>query len=283
MASPGPFSHRKAIDVSARNGIFQQLESLQTSRQKRYRLSLTVIEGVRLIEAARRFRVPTEAIVYSNEGHLSLWAQDIILTSQPERFLALSPSLFASLSRRSDPPELMAVIRTPEDHLSRINRSRVPLILILDRPSSPGNIGSIIRSADALGIDGVIVFGHAADVYSPEALTASMGSLFTVPTVRVERMSALLVWISEYKRLFPGLRMVGADERGETILARCDLTQPTIFVIGNEAEGISTALQAACDVKIRISMTGFATSLNVACATTVCLYEAFRQRSKVGL
>ena len=177
----------------------------------------------------------------------------------------------------------MAVIRTPEDHLSRIDLSRVPLVLILDRPSSPGNIGSIIRSADALGVDGVIVFGHAADVYSPEAVTASMGSLFTVPTVRVQRVSTLLAWISEYKRLFPDLRMVGADEHGETILARCDLTQPTIFVIGNETEGISAALQTACDVKTRIPMTGFATSLNAACATTVFLYEAIRQRSEVGL
>ena len=189
MAYPGPFPHRKAIDVLARNGIFQQLESLQTNRQKRYRQNLTVIEGVRLLEAASRFRVPIEAIVYSKERHPSSWAQDVMRDCQPERFLALSSSLFASLSRRSDPPELMAVIRTPEDHLSGINRSRVPLILILDRPSSPGNIGSIIRLADALGIDGVIVFGHAADVYSPEAVTASMGSIFAVPTVRVERMS----------------------------------------------------------------------------------------------
>ena len=284
MASRGLFPHREATYVSARNSIFQQLESLKTNRQKRYRLNLTVIEGFRLIEAARRFRVPMEAIVYSDKRHLSPWAQEVVRNCQPERLLALSPTLFADLSRKADAPELIAVVRTPEDRLSRINLSTgVPLILILDRPSKPGNIGSIIRSADALGVDGVIVFGHAADVYSPEAVTASMGSLFSVPTIRVNRVSTLFGWISDHKCRFPGLRMVGADERGETILSGCDLTRPTIFVIGNEAEGISTALQTACDVKTRIPMTGFASSLNAACATTICLYEAVRQRSEMEL
>ena len=90
MAPGGPFPHWKAIDVSARNSIFQQLESLQSNRQKRYRLNLTLIEGVRLIEAAKRFCIPMEAIVYSNEGHLSPWAQDVMRNCQAERFLALA-------------------------------------------------------------------------------------------------------------------------------------------------------------------------------------------------
>ena len=213
MAFRGPFPHRKAIEVSTRNSVYQQLESLQRNRHKRYRLNLTVIEGVRLIEAARQFHVPMEAIVYNKERQLSSWAHDVVQNCQTERLLALSPSLFLDLSRRSDAPELMAVIRTPGDHLSRIALSKVPLVLILDRPSNPGNVGSIIRSADALGIDGVIVFGHAADLYSPEAVTASMGSLFTLPAVRVNKGPVLFDWLSKCKRLFPDIRLVGADER----------------------------------------------------------------------
>ena len=279
MALPGPFPRRRAIEVSTRNSIYQQLESLQRSRQKRYRLGLTVIEGVRLIEAARRFDVPIEALLYNKGKQPSPWAQKLIQSSRAERLLELSPALFEELSRRSDIPELMAVIRTPGDQLSRIGLSATPLILILDRPSNPGNMGTIIRSADALGADGVIVFGHAADLYSPEAVSASMGSLFALPTIRVEKGAVLLQWFAECKRLFPAIRVVGADERGETALGKCDLTKPTIFVIGNEAEGISTALQKTCDVRTRIPMTGFASSLNAACATTICLYEAVRQRS----
>ena len=242
MALPGPFPRRRAIEVSTRNSIYQQLESLQRSRQKRYRLGLTVIEGVRLIEAARRFDVPIEALLYNKKKQPSPWAQKLIQSSRAERLLELSPALFAELSRRSDVPELMAVIRTPGDQLSRIGLSATPLVLILDRPSNPGNIGTIIRSADALGADGVIVFGHAADLYSPEAVSASMGSLFALPTIRVEKGAALLQSFADCKRLFPAVRVVGADERGETALAECDLTKPTIFVIGNEAEGISTGL-----------------------------------------
>lgn len=279
MALPGPFPRRRATEVSTRNSIYQQLESLQRSRQKRYRLGLTVIEGVRLIEAARRFDMPIEALLYNKEKQPSPWAQKLIQSGRAERLLELSTALFAELSRKSDVPELMAVIRTPGDQLSRIGLSATPLVLILDRPSNPGNIGTIIRSADALGADGVIVFGHAADLYSPEAVSASMGSLFALPTIRVEKGAALLQWFADCKRLFPAIRVVGADERGETALAECDLTKPTIFVIGNEAEGISTGLQNTCDVRTRIPMTGFASSLNAACATTICLYEAVRQRS----
>ena len=279
MALHGPPPHRKAIEVSIRNGTYQQLESLQKSRHKRFRLGLTLIEGVRLIEAANRFDVPIEALLYNKGKQPSPWARRLIQSSRAERLLELSPALFEELSRRSEIPELMAVIRTPEDQLSRISLSATPLVLILDRPANPGNIGSIIRSADALGADGVIVYGRAADLYSPEAVSASMGSLFTLPTIRVERGAVLFQWFAECKRLFPAIRVVGADERGELPLAECDLTQPTIFVIGNEAEGISAALQNTCDVRTRIPMTGFASSLNAACATTICLYEAMRQRS----
>ncbi len=280
MVPRGLFPHRKVIEVSTRNSIFQQLESIQRNRQKRYRLGLSLVEGVRLIDAVRRFHAPVEAFVYDKEKRLSPWAHDVVQSHEAEALLALSSTLFQDLSRRSDAPALMAVIRTPNDHLSRIVLSEVPLVLILDRPSSPGNIGSIIRSADALGVDGVIVFGHAADLYSPEALTASMGSLFTLPTVRVEQGATLFRWLTECKLLFPTIRLVGADERGDMVLAGCDLTQPTIFIIGNEADGISTALQSACDIKTRIPMTGFASSLNAACATSICLYEAVRQRSQ---
>ena len=278
MASRGPSSRLHAIEVLTRNNTYQHLESLQSSRQKRYRFGLTIIEGVRLIEAARHFSVPIEALIYSKERQLSAWALGVLQSCEPKRILALNPTLFADLSRRSDVPELMAIIRTPGDELSRITLSESPLVVVLDRPSSPGNIGSIIRSADALGSDGVIVFGHAADAYSPEAVSASMGSLFAMPTIRVAKMSALLHWLATCKVRFPTLRIVGADEQAEVVLAGCNFTEPTVLVIGNEAEGVSAALQRACDVKVRIPMVGFATSLNAACATTVCLYEVARQR-----
>lgn len=283
MDPRGLFPHRKVVEVLTRNSIFQQLESLQRNRQKRYRLGLSIIEGVRLTDAARRFRVPVEAFVYDREKRLSRWARNVLQSDEAECLLGLSSALFRDLSRRSDVPELMAVIRTPEDHLSRIVLSELPLLLILDRPSSPGNIGAAIRSAEALGVDGVIIFGHAADLYSPEALAASMGSMFAVPAVRVKDGCTLLQWVNRCRLQFPNIRLIGADERAGTVLAGCDLTQPTIFVVGNEARGVSTTLNRACDVKTRIPMTGFATSFNAACATSICMYEAVRQRSQTRL
>ena len=279
MVSRGPFPHRKMIEVFTRNSTFQQLESLQTNRQKRHRLGLSIIEGVRMIDAARRLLAPIDAFVYDKGRPLSSWAKGVFQSAGKESLVGLSSQLFLELSRRSDAPELIAVVRIPEDQLSRIVLSQVPLVLILDRPSSPGNIGSILRSADAFGVDGVIVFGHAADLYSPEALVASMGSIFALPAVRVGDGSTLFRWIGDCKLLFPPLRLIGADESGDLILAGCDLTQPTILIIGNESGGLSTTLSKACDIKTRIPMRGYASSLNAACATTICLYEANRQRS----
>jgi len=144
---------------------------------------------------------------------------------------------------------------------------------VFDRPASPGNIGTLIRSADAFGAHGLIVTGHAADPYDPKAVRASTGSLFAVPVVRAASHADVIHWARTR-----AVTIIGTDEKGEADIAGTELTGPTMIVIGNEATGLSAAWRQACDVVARIPITGAASSLNAAGAATVVLYEAARQR-----
>jgi TrmH family RNA methyltransferase len=149
-----------------------------------------------------------------------------------------------------------------------------------DRPAAPGNIGTLVRSADAFGAAGVVVTGHAADPYDPRAVRASTGSLFAVPVVRVPSHADVLAWVAGLRDRGVPMRVVGTDETGRVEIAEHDLTGPTILAVGNETHGLSAAWRAACDEMVRIPITGAASSLNAAAAATVALYEAARQRAR---
>src|SRR5690606_9566393 len=150
------------------------------------------------------------------------------------------------------------------------------LLVALDRPTSPGNIGSIVRSVDALGGHGVIVTGHAADPYDPKALRASTGSAIMTPTVRVSGIQPALEWVAATRAAGVDVQIVGTDEAGTVEVWDVDFTRPTVIVTGNEHSGMSAAWREACDVLTRIPMGGHASSLNAATATSVILYEAAR-------
>ena len=157
----------RELRVSSRNARFQQWESLLSNRGKRQRTREFVVQGVRPITLAAEFGWRFRALVYDAERPLSSWAR-AMLRDVPAVRVAMSPGLLAELGEKdAGTPELVAVVEMPDDDLGRIVAGPRFLGVVLDRPASPGNIGSIIRSADAFGADGIIVAGHAADVYDP--------------------------------------------------------------------------------------------------------------------
>jgi len=137
----------------------------------------------------------------------------------------------------------------------------------------PAQIQADSRAADAFGAGGVIVTGHAADVYDPRTVRASTGSLFGLPTVRAEPHRDVLDWLRG-----TGVTVVGTDEDGDTDIEDYDFCAPTLIVVGNETVGMTTGWREACDRVLSIPMHGTASSLNAANAATVVLYEAARQR-----
>jgi len=188
----------------------------------------------------------------------------------------MAPELLAELGGKDEGvPELVAVVGMPPDRLDRITTGQRSLVVVFDRPATPGNIGTLVRSADAFGADGVVVTGHAADPYDPRAVRASTGSLFAVPVVRADAAAEVLDWVAT---LDPRPRVVGTDERATVDVADCDLRGPTLLLVGNETHGLSAAWREVADEMVRIPIGGAASSLNAAAAGTVVLYEAARQR-----
>lgn len=264
--------------ITSRNARFQQWQSLLTNRNKRSRAREFLVQGVRPISIAVEQGWPIHTLLYDSKRSLSRWAEELLRTSRTEK-IAMASDMLAELGEKNeDAPEIIAVMEIPADDLDRIKVGDDFLGVLFDRPTSPGNIGSIIRSADAFGADGLIVTGHAADVYDTKSVRASTGSLFALPAVRVPSHREVAEWLDTKKAQGHPIVIVGTDEDGEADIFDFDLTQPTLLLIGNETAGLSTAWRDLCDHVVSIPMTGSASSLNAANAATAVLYEASRQR-----
>ncbi len=257
---------------------FQYIETLRRSREKRQKNKEFFIEGVRPINQALRYDWQIRAFAYSREKPLSDWAENILARSQATHHYDLRLPLLEKLSNKSDASELLAVVTMPPDDVERIPLSEKPLVIVFDRPANPGNLGTIIRSCDALRVDGLIITGHAVDLYDPETISATTGSFFALPTVRLPSQKELQPWLEAVGKKFEYVQIVGSDEDAEVDVAEHDFTKPTILIVGNETWGISANYKALCDTMVHIPIYGSASSLNVACATSILLYEIDRQR-----
>ena len=264
--------------LSARNARFQQWQALLGNRNKRQRAGEFLVQGVRPISLAARHGWRFRALIYDADRPLSQWARALLQDTAADQ-VPMAPGLLAELGEKDEgAPELVAVVAMPGDDPGRIEAGDGFLGVVLDRPASPGNVGSIVRSADALGAHGVIVTGHAADIYDPRCVRASTGSLFALPVVRAPGHREVTGWVAAQRARGCPIVLAAADERGGRDVSGFDLTQPALLLIGNEGTGLSAAWRELSDAVVSIPMAGAASSLNAASAATVLLYEAARQR-----
>jgi 23S rRNA (uridine2479-2'-O)-methyltransferase len=270
------------LRVTSRNARFQQWQALLGNRGKRQRAGEFLVQGVRPISLAAEFGWRFRTLIYDAERPLSRWAESLLAEIGALR-VAMAPDLLAELGEKAGgSPELVAVLEMPRDDLGRIQAGDGFLGVVLDRPANPGNIGSIIRSADAFGADGVIVTGHAADVYDPRSVRASTGSLFALPVVRTASHREVTAWLAAQRARGCLIVLAGADEHGDRDAFDVDFTRPVLLVVGNEAAGLSSGWRELCDCLVRIPIAGAASSLNAANAATAILYEIARQRIQAG-
>jgi TrmH family RNA methyltransferase len=270
------------LRISSRNARFQQWQALLGNRNKRQRAGEFLVQGVRPISLAARYGWQFRALIYDAERPLSRWAQELLRDAGTVQ-VAMAPALLAELGEKDEgTPELVAVVAMPGDDLHRIETGDNFLGVLLDRPASPGNAGTIIRSADAFGAQGVIVTGHAADIYDPRCVRASTGSLFALPVIRAPGHREVAAWVAARRARGCPIVLAATDERGDRDVPDFDFSQPTLLLIGNEGAGLSGAWRELSDVVVSIPMAGAASSLNAASAATVLLYEAARQRRTGG-
>lgn len=264
--------------VATRNATFQQWQALLTNRSKRLRAGEFIVQGVRPLSLAVEHGWRIRALLHDGRLSPSAWATDLWTSLNTTRYL-VAPELMQELGEKSAGiPELLAVAEIPPDDFSRIPATADLLVTVFDRPSSPGNLGTLCRAVDAFGGTALLVTGHAADPYDPKCVRASTGSLFSVPVIRAASHREILAWVHEQRGRGVPLVVIGTDERRGEDICSVELGQPIVLVVGNESTGMTAAWRESCDVLLRIPMMGSASSLNAATAGSIVLYEAMRRR-----
>jgi TrmH family RNA methyltransferase len=264
--------------TSTQNPQFKALRSLRL-RKYRQRERLYLIEGIRIVEEALTNGAPVETLVYSPELLVSERAQALVERLEPAQRLAISGDLFHILSQRDQPQGIAAAIRIEDPLLAEIPLVDDLLVIVAYQLRDPGNLGTIIRTADAAGATGVVVVDPSVDLYDPQTVRATMGSLFALPIVRLAEEAALPRWVDAVRAAGTPLQVVASSAHATQVHYEADYSPPTVLLVGSERKGLPQPVRESADIRVRLPMSGRATSLNVAAATAALVYEIVRQRA----
>jgi TrmH family RNA methyltransferase len=267
--------------TSTRNPKVKALRALRM-RKVRQREGRFLIEGIRIVEEAMDCGAPVVSLVYAPELLVSKRAQALVGQVAPEQRLALSAEAFRSFSDRDQPQGIAAVVRIEDYSLADLPVGDDLLVLVAHQLRDPGNLGTVIRTADAAGASGVVVIEPAVDLYDPQTVRATMGSLFALPVVRLDDEAPLAGWYEDLRAAGLPLLVVATSARGERLYFEVDYTGPAVLLLGSERHGLPPALRESADVLVRLPMAGRATSLNVSTAAAALIYEVIRQRTVAG-
>lgn len=266
---------------SLQNPRVKQLVKLR-DRRPRDEAGVFLVEGYREIRRALEKGVRLDELYFAPEWFLG--ENEPALLAQAEqsgaRLFELSREAFAKVAYRERPDGLLAVAPQWKKTLGDLDAllaghesdGRAPFLLVVEAIEKPGNLGTILRSADAAGCDAVIVCDPVTDIFNPNVVRASTGVLFSVPLV-VEESPRVHAWLRAR-----GIRMVATTPAAEAVYSAADLRGPLAIVMGSEQYGLSEYWLKNADLPVRIPMAGQADSLNVAMATIITLFEAVRQR-----
>ncbi len=243
-------------------------------RHERARRRQTVVDGAREVRRAIEAGIPVVEVYLSTEhrtdeeGRATLDA--ILAAGLP--IVQCGPRAFQRIAYGDRPDGILAVVETPSTTLTDLRLPADPLLVVLDAVEKPGNLGAIARSADAAGVDGIIVVDTAADPFHPNAIRASVATVFAVP-IAVAPAEVARAWLHER-----GIRVLAASAGAGRPYSEADLRGGVAIVLGSEARGLGPAWSGPDVELVHIPMAGLADSLNVAAAAAVLLFEARRQR-----
>jgi len=259
--------------TSKENGVIKHLRSLSESKCRQQERAF-LIEGVKMVEEALRDNLGVKMVVaapslvqHHGKGVLKL------AESRSMDVVWISERLLDMIAKSKTPQPVMAVVSMKEHTEKELLAHRSGLIVIVHRLQDPGNLGTILRTAEAVGASGVAVTPNTVDTFNEKAIRASMGSILRLPIARVGDVSAFINRCRQN-----GFQTVATVLAGEKTHFDVDFTKPTAVVLGQEGAGLPHDLIADIDVRVRIPMAETIDSLNVATAAAVILYEALRQK-----
>lgn len=245
-------------------------------REERERTGAYYIEGLRFVDQAIVHGVSIESLVVSRPLLSHPYAHRLVNKQQRlgTPILHVSPAVLHGISLVDDPQGIGAVVKQRWDRLTDLKMGDGLCWLAHSLIRSPGNLGTILRTAEAVGVAGVILLDESTDPYEPSVVRATMGALFAQHFVRATR-DEFAAWKQRV-----GALLVGTSPSAEEDYCNVTYRHPTVLLMGEERKGLQSDLQTLCDVMVRIPMIGQSDSLNLAIATSLMLYEVFNQRRR---
>jgi len=248
------------------------VKAIRALREKKHRKAAGrfLAEGLRLLTDARESGHVPETLLMAEgrDPHPLLDALESAVGAAGGEVLELAPELLGKVTGKDNPQAVAAVFAEWDTGLAAINRTAAPLFLVAQALRDPGNLGTVLRTADAVGAGGLILLDDCADPFSVEAVRASMGAIFTVPLAQA-RWADFVAWLRGGQA-----QLVAASLRAAVPHRDAPYTAPCFILVGNESQGLPEAYESACDLRVTIPMRGRADSLNAAIAAAVLAYEA---------
>lgn len=259
---------------SASNPVAKRIRALG-DRKTRKREGVFLVEGMQPVWRASESGWEIETLVLAPDliENPAVFEMASDLEARGTRVVQLAATLFRRLSERDGPAGVMAIVRMQTSVLADARIGESDAWIILHRIHNPGNLGTIIRTADAAGMAGVILCGDSTDPFASASVKASMGSIFSTPLVIEKDFESVLAWAGE-----SGIHLVGASGYAESTHWDAAMPHPLGIVLGNEGDGLPVELLEKMDSTVRIPMTGTAESLNLSIAAALLMYEVQRHQ-----
>lgn len=254
----------KELISSFQNPKIKRLLQLQQKSSERRASGLFVVEGRRELMHCLEAGYEADSI-FVREG-------EQVHAAPGARIFEVSADVYAKIAYRESTEGIIAEVRSRSMQLSDLKAKENPLYVVLESVEKPGNLGAVLRSADASGVDGVIVCDPLTDLFNPNLIRSSIGAIFTVPTVACSSDEAIAFFKEK------GVKILTAQLQDSKLYYNTPMTGPTAIVFGTESTGLTDRWRLAADAHIRIPMLGALDSLNVSVSAAILMFEALRQR-----
>ena len=257
------------IITSAQNSKIKEIIKLQKPRERK-ECGLVIVEGYQEILMALGAGFEIERLFFCPD----LAGKKRIEKIEDDRTISVVPAVFKKIAYRENPDGFLALVKSKVLKLDEVKLSKNPLVIVLESVEKPGNLGAILRSADAAGADAVIISDQRTDIYNPNVIRASLGTVFT-NQVAVSSAKEIQKWLSKNK-----IKSLATTPEADKIYTEVNYKGGIAVVMGEEHKGLSEEWLKKADEKIKIPMAGKIDSLNVSVSTAIILFEAVRQRTK---
>lgn len=257
--------------TSLQNSLVKQFRKLQSSKHRRLQ-GCFLLEGTHLLQEAALSQWPLEVLCYTERWQEREQPLLEDLQGHVPRCELVSDEVLAAIATTVNPDGVVAIAQSVPPETVSIQS----LGLVLETLQDPGNVGTLLRTAAAAGVEGILLSADSADLESPKVLRASAGAWFRVATAQCQNV---LEQVQQYKA--QGFQVIATTPRASLEYWAVDYTQPTLILVGNEGAGLSDALLGLADLQVSIPVSAGVESLNAAIATAVMLYEARRQRTQI--